>query len=70
MMIKKPRLTLQLILGAMLLTSMVAISCNNSGDKKDAPNDSVKTQTTVVPPDTTKMDTAKPRPVQTPNKNP
>lgn len=65
-MIKKPRLTLQLILGAALLTTVITTGCNGDA-KKDAPKDS--TATKMAPVDTVKMkmDTAATRPVQTPN---
>ncbi len=67
-MIKKPRLTLQIILGAALLTTIITTGCNSGDDKKASTKDSAATK--MMPADSSKMkgmDTASTRPVQTPN---
>jgi hypothetical protein len=54
------------LLFAMILTAGALTSCGNGADKKAADTTVVKKDTLVVPVDTTKMDTGKPRPIVPP----
>jgi outer membrane murein-binding lipoprotein Lpp len=70
---KNQKFSARIILGTIALTSVILVSCNNSGDSKDAKKDSVATPVVTTPPpakpDSTKMDTAATKPVVLPNKN-
>ncbi len=68
MLIRKSKTTLQFILGAILLVTVVSSACNNNNDKKDVTKDSVSV--TKMAPDTTKRDTMKTRPVVNPPSSP
>jgi hypothetical protein len=61
----KPKLIFQIILGIFMLSFAVA-ACNSNSEKKETTDStSMKSDTMApAPMDTTKMDTAKPKPVK------